>query len=365
MYGPLKHGRQQEANVIQIGSIPRDITLEITRKCPLNCLMCSSNGGSPHPFELSLNEWLKIIDELIDLGAKSFFLSGGEPFSCSYFEDVCKYISNRDVSFSIYTSGNSLTNNNKLSPLKNDELEFVSSLNIKRVVFNLEGSIDKTHDLMTCTDGSFNNTLSSIISSVDLGLITEVHFVPTLLNYKELSDIVSLAKSLGVSKFSVLRFVPQGRGKKYEQQLKLRNHDIFRLRRILSDLIISNSFIRLGHPFNPFLLVNNFKCNAGQDRITIRYDGLAVPCEAMKFMAENYYDNDVRQFSIKEIWNHSALFTLARTFESRLPNECINCRFLDNCGGGCPIQRLIEGDINQIDPCCTKITKKIFVRSFK
>jgi len=329
--------------------IPKNVTLELTRECPLNCVMCSSYGGLPHSRELTLKKWIELIDTLTNLGTESFFLSGGEPFSCKYFKKICTHISELGASLSIYSSGNCIKNG-ELLPLSINDIQFLSSLNLKNIIFSLEGSNENKHDKITTVKGSFKNTLTSMKQTISQGITTELHFVPMLINYYELPDVVSLAKDLGVSKVSVLRYVAQGRGKENHTQLKLGDKEIKQLRRILKQ--IDTCYVRLGHPLNPFLISNESTCSAGRDRMTIRYDGLAFPCEAMKFLANNFNDNDVHTNSIKKIWYNSVIFNLARKLSSDLPYECLTCTSSKTCGGGCPAQRLIEGSIDSMDNYC-------------
>jgi len=334
---------------------PRKVTLELTRDCPLNCLICSSNGGSPHPKELSLQKWIDVVDESLNLGTKSFMISGGEPFAFSYFKELCQYISNKNISLSIYTSGN-IRRGDEILPLNNDELDLLSNLGSVKLVFNLQGSNSKIHDLMTCVKGSFVNILSSIKLAVDYDLKIEVHFVPTSINYKKLPEIVSLCKDIGVKKVSVLRFVPQGRGKINEKILKLGSSEIMHLRNILVNLTESDNYVRVGSPFNPFLLSKQHKCTAGCTRMTIRYDGFVFPCEALKFVSENFNDNNVRRYSMKEIWENSQIFQLARNFQNLInKSECLSCTFFNKCRGGCPVQRLLTGTLEHVDPYCLAI----------
>lgn len=345
----------------EIGSkmydVPSDVTLEITRECPLNCLICSSNGGEKHPSELSLDKWIDIIDESIELGATSFLISGGEPFSSSYFKTLCEYISEKDVSLSIYTSGN-YYDGHEFSSLQYNDLFFLTNLDLVKLVISLEGSNEKTHDFLTGVKGSFNNTMATIRLAVKLGIDTEIHFVPTLINYLELPDVVFLAKKIGVKRASILRFVAQGRGKDNEKLLKLRNDDLIVLRDIFFKLEKYGDYIRIGSPFNPFLLSKNYMCTAGRKRMTIRYDGRVVPCEAMKFMAEGfndefYADNDVTIHTLDDIWNISKIFQMSRDFHKIINSECVSCEFLNKCWGGCPAQRILKSDLNNIDPFCS------------
>ncbi|MFC1486942.1 radical SAM protein [Thermoproteota archaeon] len=333
-----------------------DITLEITRKCPLNCLICSSNGGKPHPRELNLNEWLAVIDESIALGAKSFLISGGEPFSSPLLKEICQYISNRGVHLTIYTCGNVLEEG-KLSQLRTTDLKFLSGLKSANLIFNLQGPNSKIHESITNVKGSFENTLSSISCAEACGLQPEIHFVPISLNYKVLPDVVSLSKDLAIKQVSILRFVPQGRGKENYQKIRLKTQDLAELRNILSNFD-EGGFVRIGTPFSPFGFHRKNDCTAGLNRMTIRFDGRIVPCEAMKFLAENYIDNNLRTSSLTKIWKQSELFTQIRTFQSLiLMSDCKACSSFLNCKGGCLAQRLIGGNsiVKSTDPLCLSI----------
>lgn len=333
----------------------QDVTLEITRECPLNCLICSSNGGKSHSKELSLSEWYRIINESIGLGADSFLISGGEPFNQAYLLDLCKYIVSKNLPFTIYSSGNTAING-KISPIPIEYLKSISKMNNARIIFSLHGANCKTHDSITQTKGSFNNTLLSIQNAIKLKLLTELHFVPVQLNYKELPDVIALAKDLDVKKISILRFVAQERGKANENILELETEKLTYLKEILSKLSDTNSFIRIGAPFSPFAIGEKCNCTAGTDRMTIRYDGLVVPCEAMKFMAGYYGDNDIRKYSLKKIWKESELFEQIRESRNVRGTICNGCNFLDRCQGGCPAQRILNGSLKSIDPYCQALS---------
>lgn len=336
-----------------------DATLEITRECPLNCLICSSNGGKPYPTELSLNEWEKIIDDLTEIGVKSILISGGEPFSCKFLKDICQYIIKKQIPLSIYSSGNYKENNN-LIPLKIEDLEFISKLGPIRLVFSLEGATSNIHDEMTCQQGSFDNALISISRAIDLGFSIDVHFVPTKMNYKELPAVVSLSKKIGVEKVSVLRFVPQGRGIINKNLIELNKQELYKLKEIYSDLEKLSPYVRIGSPFNPFLLSKQYKCTAGYNRLTITPNGLVVPCEAFKFIANKFEDNDLKKSTLKYVWTESRLFNWVRNLNKLiLSDHCKLCEYLDQCGGGCPAQKILTSQNENIDPICVKKLQKI------
>ena len=87
---------------------------------------------------------------------------------------------------------------------------------------------------------------------VSKNIDVDIHFVAMSPNWKQLSNVISLAESLGVNKVSVLRFVPQGRGSMVKDLFNLNKTELVNLRQ---EIINCRSkyktiSIRLGSPFN-------------------------------------------------------------------------------------------------------------------
>ena len=333
-----------------------DVTLEITRQCPLSCLFCSSNGGAKHPDELDLTDWINLVDDSIELGARSFLISGGEPFASPYLQELAEYISQNDVKLSIYSSGNVGTE--VVTPVPKSDLEYIARLGNVRMVMSLEGANQKTHEKITGVKGSYNNTIKTIKECLKLGLEVEFHFVPTKINFRELLGVVELANQLGVSRVSVLRLVAQGRCVNYKNDLELNIEERFELKSVFGEVEKYGDYVRIGSPFNPFLLSKQYKCTAGTDRITITYNGLVSPCEAFKYILNEYLDEiDIRKHKLSEIWNKSSLFMEIRELQNisaYTDSICYNCKDLEICGGGCPAQKILHSSITSFDPYCKK-----------
>jgi len=344
---------------------PLDVTFEITRKCPLNCIFCSSYGGKRDKNELNLNDWKRLTIEAINLGTKKILISGGEPFSSPFFKDLCHFISSHPIDLSIYSSGN-IYNDNILTSLDINHLQFLTTMKPVKIIFSLLGFSSDIHDDITLVKGSFDNVIKSIHNAIQLGINVELHFVPIKKNFRELPKVVELAEKMNVNKISILRYVAQGRGSNLN--LDLSDKELLQLRKIFSDLKKYKNFVRIGSPFNPFLLDKTYVCTAGRTRMTVRYDGLVVPCEAMKFIAnKNQDDIDVRNHSLEYIWNESILFKLARKMNDlTTSSECLSCKYIDICKGGCPAQKMLQGRIKNYDPYCIlkleeKIDKKLLI----
>lgn len=335
-----------------------DLTIEITRKCPLNCLMCSSYGGIPYPNELTLDELKRIIDDAHGLGTQTIIFSGGEPFEHPHLIDLCEHAKRYDLGVCIYTSGNVRSEDYSIKPIGESLLSYLKKISINKMIFGLQGPNAEVHESITGVKGSFTNTIISIRRVVRESIPTEIHFVPVKLNYRTLPRMIMLAKKLQVDKISVLRFVMQGRGEANNKMLSLDPHELLALKLILREMLASKTpRVRIGAPFNAFGLSEENYCTIGKSRATIRADGFVFPCEAMKELPY-CLDNNLRRRSLKEVWEESKIFREARAFASIISRSlCRNCKEFAQCKGGCPAQRLLSGAsiMDHVDPYCLTI----------
>lgn len=342
------HKRYSEKNL----RVPIDLTIEVTKKCPLNCLICSSEGGLPYENELTTNQLKKIIRDANELGTRNICFSGGEPFEHPEIIQLCEYSKHMGLNVHIYSSGNNRSKLNLLSPLDEDVLIRVKA-SVGKIIFGLHGPTAEVHDSITRVPGSFKNAVASIERAVRQSIPVEIHFVPVRLNYKSLPGMIELSKKLGLGKISILRFVPQGRGKVYNDILSLEPSDILSLKSILESIIVSETpQVRIGAPFT-VLGLSKARCTAGENRATVRADGLVFPCEALKQMPCSF--NDLHAQSLQQIWKESKIFKDARAFASLARSgECRNCKKLEKCGGGCLAQSLVLGKTvwGYLDPYC-------------
>jgi MoaA/NifB/PqqE/SkfB family radical SAM enzyme len=60
--------------------ILKEAKIELTYKCPLACIHCSSDASPENMVQISRGKCLEIITEAADLGTTRISFSGGEPF---------------------------------------------------------------------------------------------------------------------------------------------------------------------------------------------------------------------------------------------------------------------------------------------
>ncbi len=86
-------------------------SIDLTNACNLNCTYCYIEDDNvcskkKRPNELLLEERIKLIDDLVQAGAKTINIVGaGEPSLDFHFEEILKYISNKNLDIVLFTNG--------------------------------------------------------------------------------------------------------------------------------------------------------------------------------------------------------------------------------------------------------------------
>ncbi len=329
----------------------KEFKIELTHRCDLNCIHCSSDASSSNALEISKRDCLRILSEAISMGVKQVTFSGGEPLLWTGLEDAIKLAKKGELKVTIYTTGNVDDISNKLKGL--------SKYGLKKCVFSIFGKSANLHENVTRVPGSFDKTIKAIEIAIETGIRTEFHFVPLSNNYYELEDIAMLGSQLGISCISVLRFVPQGRGQLLKKRVlnKLQNLE---LKRIIERLRKKGIEIRTGSPYNFLTLNVQPECASGIDRLIIGPDLRIYPCDAFKqIKAEEVVgtlvSSSLVNTSLLECWENSPFLKEVRKYlTTPFFEKCYSCKALEKCLSGCLAQKvLINSDFRkQADPDC-------------
>ena len=304
----------------------KDLCFEITKQCPNNCLFCSSCSSYDESTIISFDTFKKTIDHLISLGGiEEISLSGGEPFLHPDLFKMISYCKGKNIRTVLFTSGikkrtklselekeklkkaleikykkydeqgldptksNNLLNkelniysgeNNQFSSISSDEIILLKELGLDKIVFDFQAGTEEIYNEIMGTKGYFTILANSIIKATEAQLETDVHFIPTKLNYKQLPDIIELLNIINCKSLSILNFVPQGRGEQNKDKLLLNDKEMQEFITIYNQAEESfNGTIRVGIPL---IKSDNHLCTAGLSKLIIKYDGTVLPCPAFK-----------------------------------------------------------------------------------
>lgn len=314
----------------------KELSLEITQRCPNCCLHCSSLSSMKAKNELPYPLIKRTLWEAKGLGATTISLSGGEPFMHPKLREIVHYIKNLGMACFIYTSGLTYINNDYCSILK-DVLEEIKG-EVEKLIINIESVNPINYKRIMGTDfNGFTLMQKSIATAVSLGFIVEAHLVPMKINYKEILSVIEWCHNIGISKVSFLRLVLQGRAMENSNILCMNDEQTQEVTSLVNFVSKKGYNLRLGIPFSDCR--KKINCFAGTQKINIRYDGRVFPCEAFKgnqpgifskYKIDNIYDN-----SLIDIYNNSPYLKNVREVIDHYQNirtdePCVNQYYRKN-----------------------------------
>ena len=340
------------------------IVWNFTNVCNLHCRYCYQSAGRPLPDELTFEEKIDLINQMVDANVAYLAFSGGEPILGPRFWDVLRYAS-KYLHISIATNGTLLEDKSLVDKL--------ADYGAKNVFVSLDGATAESHEFIR-GKGNFNRTIRGIENLVANPYINVgINMVVTKRNYDEVPKVLELAKNLGVNSFSHYNFIPTGRGKEdFDQDLTPEQRD--KLLNLLYDWhekrnetglnIISTSpeyarviYERSGGSSSVLfhysadnttalkgIIEYAGGCGAGRVYAAIQPNGLVSPCV---FMPTVIIGN-IREKKLMDIWQNSELGWQLSDRE----NYHFKCPKYQYICGGCRARAYAYGDILGPDPGC-------------
>ena len=304
----------------------KDLCFEIIESCPNECKFCSSNSCIDKKQIILFEDFKRVIDYFVSEGGiEELSLSGGEPFLHPDLYKMVEYAKSFGIRTIIFTSGikkplqldeklikiyneemnnklqevennepwnDRLKNNirktyeriinpSSFSPITKEELGMLKSIGLDKIVFDYQAYEHETDEyLMGRNRQKHSCLLDSLLNASVIGLETDVHFIPMKPNYKEIKDILELLEIASIDNISILNFVPQGRGLHNINNLMLNNYELEEFLKLLEECKSKYSGnIRIGIPL---MGDSAHKCNAGLEKLDIKFDGSILPCPAFK-----------------------------------------------------------------------------------
>ena len=128
---------------------PGLVIWEITLKCNLKCKHCGSSAGRARNDELTIDECLKICDDLAEIGFRGVTLFGGEPFLRDDWYIMGKKIKDLGMKLSVVTNG--FVDPDYIIPR-------LIELGVDSVQVGLDGT-SEVHDYIRGVKGSFSRAI--------------------------------------------------------------------------------------------------------------------------------------------------------------------------------------------------------------
>lgn len=225
----------------------------------------------------------------------------------------------------------------RVDSIQQELLQQLYSVAVDKIIFDLPAINEAIYNKFMGTSGYQKFVFESINKAQNIGICTEIHFVPTKINLDEIDNIVKFAERAGVNKVSFLGLVPHGRAANNTEELVLDADENEKLKLKLE--AINNNKIRIGIPLQRE--GSDCCCYAGKNKLCIRYDGKVFGCETFKYIQLADENNrivkpdSIYNKSLEDIYYHSEYLKYEKKFvEHQMA--------LSGCGEKCPVQRTMR-----------------------
>src|SRR5262249_45787287 len=169
--------------------VPLNGTMEVPRRCPLECLHCYNNlpmtDGSARERELTFDEHCRLLDELADAGCLWLLYTGGEIFARRDFLDIYTYAKRKGFIITLFTNGTLVTER---------IADYLATWRPFAIEITLYGRTKETYERLTGIPGSYEKCLRGIRVLLDRGLPLALKTVAVSTNRHEVLEMQRFAE---------------------------------------------------------------------------------------------------------------------------------------------------------------------------
>lgn len=173
--------------------VPAEVSIEVTHRCPLECQHCYNNlpmgDQNARQQELTLEEHVKLLDELMELGCLWILYTGGEIFARKDFLRIYTEAKKRGFLITLFTNGTMITP---------QIADYLAEYRPFAIEITLYGATKQTYEALTQIPGSFDRCMRGIQLLLDRELPLALKTVPTTINFHEVYEMKRFAEDLGV-----------------------------------------------------------------------------------------------------------------------------------------------------------------------
>lgn len=308
---------------------PLSVHFELTSACNHKCIHCYNYWREPCSSAqiMKRDEMQRILENLIKCDIQDIIFTGGEPLLCP--ELLLEAI---DIA---QEAGVSCNMNSNLTLLTH---EIAAELNARgmHILTSFPSYDPETFDKIVGKKGAFDNAVSGIRIALEHDIPVTANMVAMRQNLGHVIPTGHYLKSLGVNGFTVTRVQPTLGSKNFDS-IGLTHEE---LTAALDDLLVLKAEgMRVDsltcYPMCFFDNLDRFgtsivhrTCYAGKTFGAVGVDGGVRACP----QSDIVYGNALKE-SIYDIWPRMKSWRDG----SNLPDACKNCKWVEDCGGGCRV----------------------------
>ncbi|HMD90341.1 MAG TPA: radical SAM protein [Anaerolineaceae bacterium] len=318
-------------------SAPYRMDLAITYRCNNDCAHCY-NDRERHAPELDTAHWKQVLDRLWNAGIPHIVFTGGEPTLRPDLPELVAHAEKNGQITGINTNGRLLKDVVFLQKLVDAGLEHAQ--------ITLESHLPEIHNRMVARSGAWDDTIAGIENALATRLFVMTNTTLLEENSVYLAGTLDFLAELGVPTIGLNALIYSGRGLTVgtgltEESLPPLLDLARQSTQAHGQRLIWYTPTEYCH-FDPVQMQLGVKgCTAARYNMCVEPDGSVIPCQSYYQSIGNLLSN-----SWESIWNHDLAISLRE--HKNLPQVCVSCALLSECGGGCPLARQAAHSISTL-----------------
>ena len=313
--------------------VPIQVSIEVTRRCPLECLHCYNNlpmsDAGARRREMTTQEHFRLLDELVDIGCFWILYTGGEIFARKDFLEIYTYAKKKGFLITLFTNGTIMTE---------EIADYLAEWRPFAIEITLYGRTRETYEALTVIPGSYDRCLRGIRMLKDRGLPLKLKTVATSVNKHEILSMRQFAEEeLGVEFKVDGQINPRIDCSQSPLAVRLTPEEVVALDLHSPKEIAEYRRLAKRDQENPPNLADNesvYFCGGGMNSFSINPYGEMGICVISQ--QETFSTNSI---PVKEVWEKTVRELRLRK-RTRV-TKCTQCRIQSLCGM-CPANGELE-----------------------
>lgn len=334
-----------------------DVLIEVTGRCNLYCKHCFNskyNSEEYYAENMTKEELLSLIDVLDQMNVRRIQLSGGEPLTREDLSEIIEAIDTHKMFLDVISTNGTL--------IDEDNIRYFSERFGENgaLYISLDGISRETYEGLRGED-TFNRIMHAMDLLTQHGCRVFINTMAYKYNLDELEsmyDWISARPNIIGWRIGLPKVL--GRYEENHKHLEVSFDKVILIfKRILSKWISENGRVRLelSDFFRTDSLDVGFETHSLEDHpckyaltnATIKSNGDVVYCASLGDYPDAQFGN-IRENGLKACWDSEKHLAFRQLKIKDIP-ECIDCRYLRICGGGCRSNALLSyGSIYRADP---------------
>jgi len=311
-----------------------------TQACNLRCTYCYQEAACTRPNELSTEEALGLVDQVVETGASALVITGGEPFVRRDLLKVAAHARSAGLVVNVISNGHYI---------KADNARKVAET-FNRITVSLDHSVADYHDRHRGA-GSWARTKAAIELLLDAGARVDVNSTLSRRALEDLPGLLSLRQDRRIGIHRVTPQFPMGRAVE-DGNDPLDPDDLLAIDDRIHATAVAMAAEGKDVSWPPRLLTmkgsRRLHCGAGLSEVSVDPEGWVFPCRLLQF--DRHRGDNIRHMRLVDIVTRNASIAAVRNATTYRHPKCSTCVIRESCGGGCKgVHASFTADAFQMD----------------